>query len=301
VNLWSFLLALIVFAVGLVVRAEYGWWGSAVARLLVRVAAVVLPERQRELRRAEWDAELDVLHQRQIPGVLYALGAVLAGAQVRLSTARDDARCWVASRLARRRAETRVYVIARHDLVRSTFLGLALLARAANLPTVQWPDDEQWATRLRAAHAASLRPLKPAKRPPLREAAVAAEEILSRQTHPTRSILHGLRRTDTSAFLARCDRMLAEPLRRIEEDGGEDAAPFRASLDALHIVLLDIRSYEDYDDLLAGRAILDERRDEQAVKRYRELLESVFDSEVVGQRVDELRGAFKKHGAIFAG
>jgi hypothetical protein len=66
-----------------ILDAEYTWWGAKLARAITRVAGRLVPRADRTSRAAEWLAELEVLQQQSIAGVLMALGLLTAAANMR--------------------------------------------------------------------------------------------------------------------------------------------------------------------------------------------------------------------------
>ncbi|MDQ4069975.1 MAG: hypothetical protein M3203_10975 [Actinomycetota bacterium] len=72
---WFFVatVSLAVFAVKLVLDKEYAYWAPRLGALLIRLAGRFMPKRVRKARVQEWLAELDVLEQAGLHGLLFAV------------------------------------------------------------------------------------------------------------------------------------------------------------------------------------------------------------------------------------
>jgi hypothetical protein len=70
--------------VTVVMKEEYRWWGPWLAQRVVQCAASLVPRAKRDLRLNEWLAELDQLQHTGVPGVIWSLRLMRAGAEIRL-------------------------------------------------------------------------------------------------------------------------------------------------------------------------------------------------------------------------
>jgi hypothetical protein len=68
----------------LVAAKEYSWWAPLLAGRIVCFAALLCPRRERAMRREEWFGDLGVCRELQVPGLMFALGVLVAGLRLRI-------------------------------------------------------------------------------------------------------------------------------------------------------------------------------------------------------------------------
>lgn len=65
--------AVVVFVMKLALEKEYQWWAPRVGAVLIRCGSRMMPKKTRESRRQEWLAELDLLEQSGMHGLMFAM------------------------------------------------------------------------------------------------------------------------------------------------------------------------------------------------------------------------------------
>ncbi len=183
-------------------------------------------------------------------------------------------------------------------LVNGVHLALAITAHARPMPsidiTLAADTNLEWTTRLER----TLIQVFDHRYPDLHSSLDYAISHLPgwlRNPDPVTRILSRLKRTDLLPFFEDFDSKLGDALSDpfIAKTGPTDEA--RETFDALQAILVKHTSYVDFGDPQLRKGPLSLSQDRQALKRYQDLLNGIFDSGQAAKRVKALSIAFNRH------